>query len=156
MTHIVELGAVDDVFEVIENHQRDLFAVKSSLDLLSNLMHNSNQNRVLICAKADRILTVLTTFGSKDSGLAQKALRSLGNLAYVPENVQKLVKAGNRVVDNIYSVYDIDTVYFAVKSVSNRHHHVDSGLRKGQWRGPGSAFNGHGRPWKPGERCTSC
>ena len=34
MTHIIELGAVDDVFAVIENHQKDLFVLKSSVCLI--------------------------------------------------------------------------------------------------------------------------
>merc|ERR1719334_63316 len=65
------------------------------MDLLSNLMHNSDTNRVLICAGCKFILAVLAESSSNKEGkLSVGCLRALGNLAYVPENVRKLVKSG--------------------------------------------------------------
>jgi len=94
VTYLIEMGAVDDVFEIIGNHEKNAFVIRSSMDLLSNLMHESHANRILIASHCDVILNVLTKYGSEDSDLAQKCLRTLGNLAYVPENVQKLEENG--------------------------------------------------------------
>ena len=93
MTQIIELGGVDDVFNVIKLHMKHVLLMRSCLDLLSNLMHNSNQNRVLICKGCKYILKMLQDFGGEDIKLAVSCFRCLGNLAYVPENVRKLVKA---------------------------------------------------------------
>ena len=94
MTQIIELGGLDDVLKCCKQHIKHKLLMQSCMDLLSNLMHNSNNNRIAICAKLGKIILICLTTYSKDSKVAVSCLRALGNLAFVPENINKLVKYG--------------------------------------------------------------
>eukprot|EP01083_Nonionella_stella_P115236 341428_1 len=105
MTQIIELGGVDDIFGCIKTwneketedqneKEKCVLLMRSAMDLLSNLMHNSNTNRILICKGCKQILNALSGHGSIDNKLAVSCFRCLGNLAYVPDNISKLVREG--------------------------------------------------------------
>lgn len=96
MTQIIELGGIDDILKVCSLHLKKGKLMQTMLDLMSNLMHNSDKNRTLICFKGGGKATLdcLVVHCSSNPKVISSAFRVLGNMAYVPENVVPLVKLG--------------------------------------------------------------
>ncbi|ETO05319.1 hypothetical protein RFI_32076 [Reticulomyxa filosa] len=98
MTQVIELGGIADIVGVLKRHKVVNFLCESALNVLVNLCHNSDKNKMLICRSGGAKATIdcLRQFNrctnDGDEPVVISAFRCLANLAYVPDNVKQLIK----------------------------------------------------------------
>ena len=93
VTTIVELGGVSDIIALMDRHVNSDGLMATALDLICNLCHNSDKNKTMICISGGGqcVLNALYMHQGRDY-VVSSGFRALGNLAFVPDNVPKLVK----------------------------------------------------------------
>ncbi|ETO26481.1 hypothetical protein RFI_10655, partial [Reticulomyxa filosa] len=98
ITQVIDLGGIGDIVGVVKRHCVVNCLSESALNVLVNLCHNNDGNKVLICQSGGAKATIqcLQQFAScsndGDEAVVVVALRCLANLAYVADNVRALIK----------------------------------------------------------------